>query len=96
MIPAYYTGRMSYVDIAWPAGLVAIGVNTFIYGTGNRLRKSIVSLQYVIAGLRMFLPAFKWIPKIKSELPRYLYQRRRWEKEGITNISLALQSEILV
>ena len=25
-IPALVTGRMSYVDVAWPAGLVAIAV----------------------------------------------------------------------
>ncbi len=29
-IPAYFTDRMSYVDIAWPFGLVAIGIISFL------------------------------------------------------------------
>ena len=33
-IPAWITKRMSYVDIAWPLGLVLIGVLVFIFGEG--------------------------------------------------------------
>lgn len=29
-IPAWRTGRMTYVDLAWPAGLVAIGLQTLL------------------------------------------------------------------
>ena len=32
-IPALVTGRMSYVDIAWPCGLVLIGFGPLIQGT---------------------------------------------------------------
>ena len=31
-IPAIVTGRMSYVDIAWPCGLVIIGLGPLIQG----------------------------------------------------------------
>ena len=31
-IPAIVTGRMSYVDIAWPCGLVIIGIGPLIQG----------------------------------------------------------------
>ena len=34
-IPALVTGRMSYVDIAWPWGLVAIGILPIFHPNGN-------------------------------------------------------------
>ena len=33
-IPALITGRMSYVDIAWPWGLVTIGIIPFFAQSG--------------------------------------------------------------
>jgi steroid 5-alpha reductase family enzyme len=62
-IPAYYSGRMSYVDIAWPFGLVAIGIISFLYGDGSFLKKSMISTLYIIAGLRMGIGALILLKK---------------------------------
>lgn len=93
-IPAYKTGRMSYVDIAWPWGLVLIGVLTYFYSTGHWLRILIISAAYIFIGLRMGWGALKmWkLGWFKTEFPRYQYQRRRWEKHGKTNKPLVINS----
>ena len=92
-IPTWRTGRMSYVDIGWPWGLVLIGVLTFIYSDGHWLRNAVVSIAYIFAGARMGLGALKmWkLGYLKKEFPRYEYQKIRWEKAGKTNIPLAMQ-----
>jgi steroid 5-alpha reductase family enzyme len=97
-IPAYKTGRMSYVDIAWPWGLVLIGILTYFFSSGHWLRVSIISAIYLIIGLRMGLGALKmWkIGWLNTELPRYQFQRRRWQNSGKTNVSLIMQIEILI
>jgi len=97
-IPAWKTGRMSYVDIAWPWGLVLIGVVTFTMGEGYWLRKLLVSSVYLFMGLRMGLGAVKlWkMGHLNTELPRYQYQAVRWEKQGIKNTSFIMQIEVLV
>lgn len=97
-IPAWKTGRMSYVDIAWPWGLVLIGILTYFLSTGHWLRVLIISTSYIFIGLRMGLGALKmwrsgWL---NTEFPRYQYQRRRWQKAGKTNKPLVIQIEILV
>ena len=48
-IPALLTGRMSYVDIAWPAGLVAIAAQAkaFSAGGGNPVRQNLIFLAYL-------------------------------------------------
>ena len=97
-IPAYLTKRMSYVDIGWPWGLVTIGLVSFFMGDGYWLRKLIVSGMYIMAGLRMGVFAVKMYLKghLKKELPRYEYQRRRWEKGGYQSLDLSLQYEISI
>lgn len=97
-IPAYFTGRMSYVDIAWPFGLVAIGIISFFYGDGYLLKKSIISMLYIIAGLRMGIGALILLKKgyLNKELPRYSYQRIRWKKKGFINDKFSVQYEILL
>lgn len=97
-IPAYITKRMSYVDIAWPLGLVLIGVLVLLLGEGYWLRKLIIGGMYLFAGLRMGLVALKWWSKghLNKELPRYQYQRLRWTKAGFTNEDISLQYEIMV
>ena len=97
-IPAYFTDRMSYVDIAWPFGLVAIGVISFFYGDGYLLKKSIISMLYIIAGLRMGIGALILLKKgyLNKELPRYSYQRIRWKKNGFINNKFSVQYEILL
>ena len=97
-IPAYFTDRMSYVDIAWPFGLVTIGIISFFYGDGYLLKKSIISMLYIIAGLRMGIGALILLKKgyLDKELPRYSYQRIRWKKKGFINDKFSVQYEILL
>ncbi|MFQ3236787.1 MAG: steroid 5-alpha reductase family enzyme [Paraglaciecola sp.] len=97
-IPIWRTGRMSYVDIAWPWGLVLIGILTFLFSDGHGLRVGVVSMAYIFAGARMGLGALKmWkLGYLKKEFPRYEYQKIRWKNAGKTNIPLAMQIEALV
>ena len=97
-LPAYFTNRMSYVDIAWPFGLVAIGIISFFCGDGYLLKKSIISMLYIIAGLRMGIGALILFKKgyLNKELPRYSYQRIRWKKKGFVNDKFSVQYEILL
>ena len=97
-IPAYLTKRMSYVDIAWPFGLISIGIITLFFGEGYVPRKIIISSLYLIAGLRMGLGALLLLKKgyLDKELPRYQFQRIRWNKKGFTNHSISIQYEILL
>lgn len=97
-IPAWKTGRMSYVDIAWPWGLVLIGLLTYFCSTGHWLRVLIISTAYIFMGLRMGLGALKMWKSgwLKTEFPRYQYQRRRWKKTGKTNKPLVIQIDILI
>ncbi len=97
-LPALRTGRMSYVDIAWPWGLVLLGLITLINCPELNLRVWLVATLYILMGLRMGLGAIKlWqAGYLNSELPRYQYQRRRWRRKGKHNTPLAMQIEILV
>lgn len=96
--PIWKTGRLSYVDIGWPWGLVIIGVLTFTFSEGYRPRAALVSAAYVFAGLRMGLGALKlWrAGRFEREFPRYRYQQLRWQRAGKTNLGLAQQTEALV
>jgi steroid 5-alpha reductase family enzyme len=97
-IPAFITKRMSYVDIAWPWGLVCIGVLVLMNGEGYWIRKYIISGMYLIAGLRMGIGAIILLKKgyLNKELSRYEYQRLRWKKSGYSNIDISLQYEIMI
>ena len=96
-LPIWKTGRLSYVDIAWPWGLVCIGILTLFFSDGYVWRVRIVSAVYIFIGLRMGLGALKLWQKgyMKREFPRYQYQRRRWERAGKTNTFLAMQVDAL-
>jgi steroid 5-alpha reductase family enzyme len=96
-IPAWRTERMSYVDIGWPWGLVAIGVIALVMGQGDSLRVAMVSGLYIFMGVRMGIFAIKlWrVGALQRELPRYQYQNVRWERTGETNVPLARQVEVL-
>ncbi|MBQ08494.1 MAG: hypothetical protein CMD96_01755 [Gammaproteobacteria bacterium] len=96
-IPIWRTGRMSYVDIGWPWGLVWLGVINLFYSEGYWLRSFIVSGAIILVGLRMGLAALNmWrLGFLKKELPRYQYQRIIWKKRGKTNTSLALQVDAI-
>ena len=97
-IPAWKTGRMSYVDIGWPWGLVVIGIATFVFLVGYAPRHVAVSLVYLLVGSRMGGGAVAlWRSgHLQRELPRYEYQRLRWDRAGKTNHALALQAEAIV
>lgn len=97
-IPAWRTGRMSYVDIGWPWGLTLIGILTWLYSDGNEVRVAIVSLAYIFAGSRMGLGALKmWkLGLLKKEFPRYEYQKERWNRAGKTNTKLVMQIEAIL
>ena len=97
-IPAWKTQRMSYVDIAWPWGLVVIGITSFSYLEGYWLRNTLVSIIYIFMGARMGLGALKmWkMGHLEKELPRYQYQYHRWEKAGHEDKRWVMQAEILI
>lgn len=97
-LPAFLTKRMSYVDIAWPWGLVLIGVIALLLGQGYKPRIYMVAGMYLFSGLRMGIGALILFSKghLNSELSRYSYQRRRWDKAGYKNLNLSLQYEIMI
>jgi len=105
------TGRMSFVDIAWPWGLVVIGIIPVISpgsGLENAVdegwfsRSNLVAMAYIVAGLRMGLGAVAMTVAghMNAELPRYLFQRLRWAERGInegsTRYTLEMQKEIMI
>lgn len=96
-IPTWKTGRMSYVDIGWPWGLVLIGVVAFVLGDGDTTRIAMVSGLYVFMGGRMgYFALLLWRKGVlKREFPRYQYQAIRWQRAGETRIQLARQVEVL-
>ena len=95
--PIWKTGRLSYVDIGWPWGLVCIGILTMIFSEGYIWRVRIIGGVYLFIGLRMGLGALQLWRKgyMKKEFPRYQYQRGRWERAGKTNVLLAMQIDAL-
>jgi len=97
-IPALVTKKMSYVDIAWPWGLVLIGVLALLLGTGYKPRIYLVAGMYLCSGLRMGIGALILLKKghLNSELSRYNYQRRRWDRAGYKNLNISLQYEIMI
>ena len=96
-IPISRTGRMSYVDIAWPWGLVLIGIISFIFSDGYWLRSLLISGMVILVGLRMGLGALKMWKSghLDKELPRYEYQHIRWKKRGKDNTQIALQVDAI-
>ena len=97
-LPTWKTGRMSYVDIGWPWGLTGIGIVTWSLSGGDPWRVALISIAYIFAGSRMGLGAIKLLTSghLNQELPRYEYQKRRWQKAGKTNVPLAMQIEAIL
>ena len=96
-IPIWRTGRLSYVDIGWPWGLVLLSLISFIFSDGYWLRSFLVSLVIMFIGLRMGRGALKmWrLGMLDREFPRYEYQRIVWKEEGKDNTLLALQVDAI-
>lgn len=84
IIPAIKTGRMSYVDLAWPLGLFFIGAQVLWFSDGPTLRSYIITGLYLFAGGRMAAMALIGLKLgyLNKELPRYQYQRLRWQRRG--------------
>lgn len=97
-LPTWRTGRMSYVDIGWPWGLVMIGIVTWTMSDGEPWRVALVSIAYIFAGARMGMGAIQLLRlgHLDTELPRYAFQKRRWEKAGKSNVPLAMQIEAIL
>ena len=96
-IPIYKTQRMSYVDIAWPWGLVVIGIVNYLYNDGTTIKILLSSIIVCLIGLRMGIGAISLWKKgyLNKELSRYEYQRIVWKKEGKPNTHLALQVDAI-
>ncbi|MFI5783476.1 DUF1295 domain-containing protein [Nocardia sp. NPDC051570] len=96
-VPAWRTRRMSYVDIAWPWGLVVLGLEVLFLG---RLSSFVVAIAcfYLVVGARMGLAALQlWrTGDFDEELPRYRYQRLRWQHRSLGSERADLVAEILV
>ncbi|MFI6999147.1 DUF1295 domain-containing protein [Nocardia sp. NPDC050175] len=97
-VPAYRTGHMSYVDLAWPWGLVDLGVLTLAFGGGDSSLNVTVGVIYLVMGLRMGI----WAAlagangELTGDLPRYRYQRLVWERAGLRSERLSIQVEIML
>ncbi len=98
-IPFAKTGRMSYVDIAWPFGVALIGAQILLLADGNPLRQSLVGGVYLLIGLRMGLGALTMAKAtgviFKTEFPRYIYRRMVMEKQGEKHMRLHMLAEIM-
>jgi steroid 5-alpha reductase family enzyme len=96
-VPALRTGKMSYVDIAWPWGLVAIGLEVAVYSPKLGLAAVAIGAAYVAIGLRMGVPGILYLARfgrLKAEFHRYRYQRIRWALAGWKNERVPMQLEI--
>lgn len=84
IIPAQQTGRMSYVDLGWPIGLLLIGVQVLLWSDELSWRGGIIAALYLFVGGRMaFMALLGWHAGwLNKELPRYRYQRLRWSRRG--------------
>lgn len=87
-VPTLVFGKMSYVDLGWPLGLVLLGACCLLFGEGYWLRRWLVGGAMLLHGLRMGVGAIlmfgystKWTFVIKEDLPRYQYAKVRWERE---------------
>ena len=96
-IPIWHTGRISYVDIGWPWGLVVLAATSFVLSDGHWLRSLTVTVALALVGLRMGLGAVSMWRRgfLNKEFPRYQYQRIRWQQDGKDNVALAAQVEAI-
>ena len=99
-IPFLRSGRMSYVDIAWPFGVALIGAQLLLFADGNFERKVAVGVVYLFIGLRMGIGALAMAKRtgviFKTEFPRYQYRRMTLEDAGKNHIKMHMLAEIMV
>lgn len=96
-IPAYVTGHMSNVDVAWPTGLVLMAIQGLQYRSrvindasqdgdqdGGYDRAYLMCLAFSLHGGRMAIGAIiKFFPYDwpNGDLSRYQYAKKRWVEE---------------
>ena len=93
MIPGYFTGKLSYVDIAWPWGLALIGGLILWMGTGTAWRVTLIGAIFLFIGGRMGMGALDFLYRgvfSRGDLPRYEYRKLMWKKEGIVDTRVEL------
>ena len=99
-IPLWRTGRMSYVDIAWPFGVALTGAQLLIYTESDSLRSVIAGCIYLAIGLRMGVAALVMARQtgviFKYDFPRYDYRRLMLERAGSEKVGLSMQMEVWI
>ena len=99
-IPFLRSGRMSYVDVAWPFGVALIGALIVVLGEGPLLRRAVVGGVYAFIGLRMGIGAVVMARStgviVKTEFPRYRYRRMMLEQSGTRHVTLHMLADIMV
>jgi steroid 5-alpha reductase family enzyme len=98
-VPADRSGRMSYVDIAWPTGLIVLGLELPLFAAKLGAGTLALSIAYLAIGLRMALPGYIYLVRVgplKGEFARYRYQRLRWQEAGWRGERLPMQLEIFI
>jgi steroid 5-alpha reductase family enzyme len=99
-IPTSRTGRMSWVDIAWPWGVLFIGVTAAALGDGALPRRIAVGAVYSFIGLRMGIAAIAMGRKtgviFEHDFPRYRYRLEKLQEAGVHSIRAHMVLEVLV
>jgi len=95
-IPTHRNRRMSYVDIAWPWGLVVIGLVALVACSPMNWRGFAMAAIYGTMGARMGIRSVKAVFRgaFKHEFPRYEYQKSRWRESRKNNELLAMQVDV--
>lgn len=77
---------------------LVVCIPTWLFSDGDSIRIIVVSITYIFAGSRMGFGALKmWkMGLLKTEFPRYQYQKQRWQKAGKTNTALVMQVESIL
>lgn len=98
-IPFLRTGRMSYVDIAWPFGVAAIGAQLLLLGGPPTARTLAMAGVYLFIGLRMGIGALVMGRAtgviFRTEFPRYCYRHEMLEADGSAHPRVHMLSEIM-
>jgi steroid 5-alpha reductase family enzyme len=99
-LPLLKTGRMSFVDIAWPFGVALTGAQLLIHTEGEVLRSTIAGGIYLAIGLRMGIAAVIMGRQtgviFKYDFPRYDYRRMMLEQAGKKHLMPHMQMEVWI